>query len=104
MAAQPSGSSYLLAATAGATNDRVYFFSFSFFIKTEIRKMFRTAMFCVNLIILLFGVVEIYLSVCSQQDFTVFKPLIFLVLALLNINALKKMYISNLQNDRYSSA
>ena len=48
-------------------------------------------MFCANLIILLFGVVEVYLSVSSQQDFTVFTPLIFLVLALLNINALKKI-------------
>lgn len=76
------------------TNDRVYFFSFSFFVNTKIRKMIRTAMFCANLIILLFGFVGIYLSISSKQYFTVFAPLIFLVLALLNINALKKiMYI-----------
>ncbi len=73
------------------TNDRVYFFSFSFFVKTKLRKMIRTAMFCANLILLLFGFVGIYLSMSSQQYFTVFAPLIFLVLALLNINALKKI-------------
>ncbi|CAN1564344.1 hypothetical protein MCERE10_03631 [Burkholderiaceae bacterium] len=72
------------------TQDRVYFFSFSFFVSTKFRKVIRTAMFCANLIILLFGLVGIYLCVTSQQYLAIIGPLIFLVLAILNINALKK--------------
>jgi hypothetical protein len=73
------------------TQDRVYFFSFSFFVSTKFRKVIRTAMFCANLIILLFGLVGIYLCVTSQQYLAIIGPLIFLVLAILNINALKKI-------------
>jgi len=73
------------------TQDRVYFFSFSFFVNTKLRKIIRMAMFCSNFIILLFGLIGTYLSISSKQYFTVFIPLIFLALAGLNINALNKI-------------
>ena len=76
------------------TQDRVYFFSFSFFVNTKLRKIIRMSMFCANLIILLFGLIGIYLSISSKQYLTVFVPLIFLVLAILNVNALKKIIYS----------